>query len=293
MVTSVLSTIGSMPPRSLFTLWWSERWVRFLIIALSPVAVLDTTYTILLATQFGPKAEMNPVGRFMLENGSWMLWVAFSWIGFALLCMLTGSYYLAARKELGQPDTGFLSLIISLKVGMVGYNATFYHIESVGAGYPPLWIGALAVVISYLVLSRLLTLEHDLSWKRLRAQVQSRLDALRDARLVSTAKSTSDTTKTFESAAAESPMPRFLSRRETWTKRLGYLGLWVISVVLLFALLEAMLKASGLWDWTSRDFGWVSLEGPWFLAFFLIIVVFIGVSMMLIIKAFDVGEKPM
>ncbi|MFX1579239.1 MAG: hypothetical protein ACFFBJ_06290 [Promethearchaeota archaeon] len=289
----MLSDITRIPSRDLFTLWWTQRWVRFLVIALLPVSIIDSYYTIQLVRIFGAEAEVNPVGSYMLGIGQWWLWTLFNTIGFALFCMLSGSYYLSVRKYQDIPNTFLFSLILSLRVGMAAYNVTFYYLESIAAGYPPLWISILATGISFILLNRLFTLKHDLSWKRFKAQIQSRIDGLRDRRLIGTTKKSSEeSTPVYSGVTTESEPPEGiprLSRRKVLAKRLGYLGLWVVTIAVVFLIMEVILNLSGLWEWYDRPQGWVSLDS-WFLVFFLQIIIFVGVSVYFLYKAFDVHE---
>jgi hypothetical protein len=289
----MLSDITRIPSKDLFTLWWTRRWVRALVIALLPVSLIDSYYTIQLVNLFGAEAEVNPVGSYMLGIGQWWLWTLFNAVGFALFCMLSGSYYLSVRKYQDTPNTLLFSSILSLRIGMAAYNVTFYYMESVAAGYPPLWFSILATGISLILLNRLLTLKHDLSWKRFKAQVQSRMDGLRDRRLIGATKKRSEESATADlsfNVQSQPPegIPR-ISRRRVLAKRLGYLGLWVVTLAVAFFIMELMMNISGIWEWYARPRGWVSLDS-WFLVFFLQIIIIVGVSVYFIYKALDVHE---
>jgi hypothetical protein len=289
----MLGDITRITSRDLFTLWWTRRWVRILVLGLLPVAFIDSYYTILLVNRFGAEAEVNPVGSYMLGIGQWWLWTAFNLIGFALFCMLSGSYYLSVRKYQDTPNTLLFSLLLSLRIGMAAYNVTFYYVESVAAGYPPFWISILVTGISLIFLNRLFTMKHDLSWKRFKAQVRSRIDDLRDRRLIGAArKHSEESTIMSPGLNVQSQPPQGIPRisgRRVLAKRLGYVGLWVVTLAATFYIMELTMYISGIWEWYTRPRGWVSLDS-WFLVFFVQILVFVGVSIYFIYKAFDVHE---
>jgi hypothetical protein len=285
----MLSSISTISPRALFTLWWRERWVRGLVILLIPIAMIDSTYTILLSEKYGTDAELNPFGSFLLANDLWILWVVLNISGFSLFCMLTGSYYLHSRYSIKGPDTSILSFLLSIRIGMVAYNLTFYYVESVAAGYPPMWAAFFTTAVSYLIFNKLLSLEYNLSFRWLKAQFQSRFDRLHDRRLVIETAGDNESQSLSEKVQPITSSETTSKQRSVWFKRTGYIALAILSLFITMFVLQFMMELAGIWG-VLRTFGWVSLDGGLFLAFFGVILVFVGVSIALIMKAFEVTE---
>ena len=59
--------------------------MRGFVIILIPVSIIDAFFTLQGVMIYGPEAEMNPIGRFLLGLGYWPLWVALNVVGFTFL----------------------------------------------------------------------------------------------------------------------------------------------------------------------------------------------------------------
>ena len=63
-----------MTTHQMFTLWWGERWVRNLVLLLTPVGFIDATFTVFLFRALGAEFEYNPFVRAALLSEWWFVW---------------------------------------------------------------------------------------------------------------------------------------------------------------------------------------------------------------------------
>ena len=75
----------------MFTLWWEKPWVRNLVLLLTPVGIIDATFTVLLFNTIG-NFEYNPFVRAALQSEWWIVWFFVDALSFFLLIMMAGSY---------------------------------------------------------------------------------------------------------------------------------------------------------------------------------------------------------
>lgn len=286
MMLEHLRSIGS---KRLFTLWWTIRWTRYAVLFLIPVAVLDVIFTLFGVWQYGVAVEMNPVGRWLMSADLWIPWIALNIGGFMAFCMFAFSYYLHSRSMIGGPDTTFLAFLISLRVGMATYNMAYYYIVSVAAGYPPLWLSLVATGISFFILNVLLHLEHDLSWRRTIASIKTRIDGLKDRRIIRSVGGIDEKSD----ISASSPLLSENGRR-IWLKRSGFIALSLIGFYMTLLVLELFVYLAGLSEWL-RDLGQTLVISDqemalWFMLTLFAVMIFVGLSVASIAKAFEVQE---
>lgn len=288
----IMRSLSTITPKQFCTMWWGTRWIRNLVLLLIPVGIIDASFTLLVTWQLGWEIEFNPITQFFLSAGLWPVWALMNIGGFALFTMLAGSYYLHTRKDIRGPDSSWLALIIALRVAMAAYNVTYYFIPFYISLYPPIWIGFTMFVLSFIMFDKLLSRTDDFSWRDFKRQLKGRIGSVRDARLIRAATRDAppgEPTRiaTIERTSTQPTAPR------TWLKRIAYLGGAAMALILMTMVIDFIGTASGLV--AASDLGpWIVLtdfEGRWFIVELCVILFFIGLSMVMIVKAFDTLEE--
>ena len=281
------------------TLWWSVRWVRGLVFMLIPVGVVDAVFTVAMALEYGPEIEFNPVTRWFLAGGLWPLWATINIMGFTFFSMLAGSYYLHTRNHPSGPDTFWLSLIISLRIAMTGYNVTFFYIPVVVTVYPPFWVGLFAFCGSLYLTNSLFRRQQDLSWRGATIFVSSRVENRYDAKLIKDAMAGITQEVDIDSEATK-PGPESDSsgfqevesmKKHIWIKRLAYFAGFLLSFVGMAIVLDIIAVLSSFSRWQYDAFVLNSFTGPIFLWSFVSILFFVGLSMYFLFKVFSIMQE--
>lgn len=295
-VVFVMREMSTISPTGMASLWWSVRWVRGLVLMLMPVGVVDTIYTVLMAIEYGPEIEFNPITRWFLAVGLWPIWAIINIGGYTFFCMLAGSYYLHTRNHPSGPDTFWLSLIISLRIAMTAYNVTFFYLPIVITVYPPLWIGLFAFCSSLYLTSRLFRRQQDLNWRDATLFISSRLESRYDAQLIRDAgggaSRNNDISSKNPTPRIESVPPDFQEQESMkptfWIKRLAYFTGFILSFVGMAVSINivAVLFDFARWQYDVPEF--TPYTGPIFMGSFVIILFFIGLSIYFLFKAFSI-----
>jgi len=282
-----MRSLSTITPKQFLTMWWEKRWVRALVLLLIPVGIIDATFTLLVTSQLGWEIEFNPITQFFLSAGLWPVWALMNIGGFALFSMLAGSYYLHTRKDIRGPDSSWLALIIGLCIAMAAYNVTYFFIPYFISLYPPIWIGIATFIVSFVMFDKLLSRRDDFSWRDLKRQLSARIYGIQDARMIRAAERDAPLGEPTGSTPSQ---PSTSVSKTTWLKRGAYLGGAAVMIVLMTMVIEFVGTASGLIA-AREQFGayyvLTDYSGRWFLASLCMILFFIGLSMYMIIKAFD------
>lgn len=271
-----------MSVTEMFSLWWRERWVRGLVLALSPIGLVDALFTFLLFQVHGPEFEYNPIVRLALTNEWWFAWVVIDIISFMLLAMIAGSYYVHTRKSIFGNQTGWLSLLISLRVGVTLYNVFVFYMDP----YPIFW-AALGAILIHVVVSRLLSRERDISIAGFTRYWRAKYDRVHD-RLITRGLKMEEEEQ--ESISEEEPIP---TSRAVMLKRAGYLAMVIVVFVSTpFVLTAVGILTGGLfWQETfGGGFFWNTVAGQSFLAGFAVVIILISLMMYFMLKAFSTTE---
>jgi hypothetical protein len=298
-----MKQLSSITAREMLTLWWKERWVRVIVLTLLPIGVIDTVYTIAMASLYGVEIEFNPITRELLNLGLWLPWAALNVLGFTFFCMMAGSYYLHTRWRPGGPDTFWFSFIIALRIGMAAYNVTFYYMPFVITVYPPFWAGFIAFTISLYVMNKLLMRKHDISWSQAKYYVKSRYESYKDSRLISHATQVPGQpleNPQVKTDAVEREIAQDLSGGEVkwykspWPKRAFFILMAGFSYILMGVAIEVISHVSGLSEWSTSHGPFFILNdftGPPIMASFLAIIFFMSLSLYFILKAFSTTQE--
>lgn len=298
-----MKDIKSLQVNELFTKWWTERWVRGIVLLLIPIGIVDTIYTIGIAQAYGVQAEFNPITRTLLEAGLWLPWSLLNIGGFMLFCMLAGSYYLHTRWNPGGPDTFWLSLIISLRVAMAGYNVTFLYLPFVVTVYPPFWVALFSFSFTLYSMNKLLKRRHDLSWSQTRYYLTSKVQDYKDAKLIESAgipdeESSESPDTSLLQKQVKDEIKKDRSKEDqpiwqyTWVKRAAYLTGSLLSFVMMGLTIQVISEVSGLNAYTDGPYFILNdFTGPPVMASFIAILFCMGLSIAFIMKAFSTTQE--
>jgi hypothetical protein len=288
---------STMTSHQMFTLWWEEPWVRNLVLLLSPIGIIDATFTILLVDQIGAHFEYNPFVRAALQSDWWGVWFFIDAISFFLFIMMAGSYYLHTRKSLIGNRIGLVSGLVALRVGLAAHNVIrFYGV------FPAVFIGIMTGLITFIIVNSLLDRTSDVSWHGFKQWWKHKLDRRHDEKLMRKAKQLKRGVETqldekiereIDAEMAKIEEPVVQSTQSVWRKR----ALYILGAVALFIFMPYFLVF--LADLTgvtafSEIYGplvfWNQLSAPAFLLGFFSICIFTALIMYLVLKSFEVQE---
>ncbi|MCJ7817886.1 MAG: hypothetical protein MUP60_03455, partial [Candidatus Thorarchaeota archaeon] len=216
-------------------------------------------------------------------------------------CMMAGSYYLHTRRRPGGPDTLALSFVIALRVAMVGYNVTFFYIPWAGGMvYPPFWAGGISFAVTLYWMNKLLNCQHDITWDQTKYFFRRRYDNYRDAKLITSTGVRKRVTTSSRNWNRESkinikrelPKVKRAWWKSFWIRRIFYIASSFLSIVMIGLSIQVISEITGLSTFYGDTNYFVLNEftGPPFMASFLAIIFFMGLSLGLIFKAFSESE---
>ncbi|MGY5872192.1 MAG: hypothetical protein RTV72_08115 [Candidatus Thorarchaeota archaeon] len=289
----MLQQLNAISTRDVFTLWWNTRWIRFLVLSLIPVGIVDAAFTLAAISMYGVEIEINPFVRTIISSGHWLAWALINITAFSLFCMLTGSYYLHTRSRTKGPDAFWLSFVIALRVGMVVYNITFMYLPFLEGGMnPPFWTFFASIIITFTTMNWLLKRKTDISIAGTKKYFRYRLDRIHDRRLLRSVRTDMKPDEPQITSIEESMPPV----KRTIRSRIGrgmYLILAIVSFGAMFVALDLILRFSGWMGWES-DYGNYLVFKPetalGFVMSFGVIIFFLGLTMGFIYKAFDSSD---
>lgn len=279
-------SLATMTSKQMFSLWWNERWIRTLVILLSPIGLIDAIYTYLLFHTFGMNYEYNPLVRMALTSNFWFIWFVVDVVSFSVFAMIAGSYYLHTRSSIFDSRVGWLSGIVAFRVGAAIYNVLLFY------GLAPAALGGMVVtVLIFLAGNKLLNRTTDVSWAGFKGYWRAKYDRLHDRFLLrglpGESRIEADTHMTDEEVKPQTGISR------VWLKRMAYLTLALMIFFLTPFALGVVAEVTGVGSFTDI-YGplmfWNELSGTGFLVGFGVIIIMIAVIMFLILKAFNVEE---
>ncbi|MFO7835772.1 MAG: hypothetical protein R6V83_03885 [Candidatus Thorarchaeota archaeon] len=278
-------SLANMDLFDMFGLWWDVAWVRYLVLSLIPIGVIDGIYTSLLFAAHGPEHEYNLLVRLAFMNNLGMVWVIVNIVSFAMFAMLAGSYYLHTRENVFGNKTRWLSLLISIRVGGALYNIFVYY-----------WIwqaGFLAMLGMFLVcigMNTLLSQDGDVSMERFKRYFRARYDRFHDALLT---RGIDQTPEEKVLIMNEEDSNKKTDRANTWPKRTAYMLIAVLVFVSIPFILTEIARLTGALDWTGvfgGTFYWNYISGPTFMIGFIMVIGVVALAVYLMFKAFDTSK---
>ncbi|NWF96458.1 MAG: hypothetical protein HXY34_10000 [Candidatus Thorarchaeota archaeon] len=266
-----------MTTREMVSLWWRERWVRYMVFSLTPIGFVDAIYTVLLWNSKGAEYEINPIVRLALSTEWWYIWFVTDVVSFSLFAMVAGSYYLHTRSRIFGTKTKWLAVLVAFRVAAATHNILLFYSVSY-----PVFGTALAALVSYLLLKHLLGRTEDISRRGLTDYVRWKYYRLRD-HLVSRG------LKMTQTEPKEVMVPAVKDSVSSTLKRAGYISAGVLVFVSTPFILALVGDLTGLTSW-SEVFGpyvfFNEISGPAFIVGFVVILVLTAAILRLLLEAF-------
>ncbi len=286
---------STMTSHQMFTLWWEERWVRNLVLLLTPVGIIDATFTVLLFNVMGAGYEFNPIVEAALHSEWWIVWFFIDALSFFFFIMMAGSYYLHTRDSLVNNRTGLVSGLVALRVGLAAHNVIrFYGL------FPGVLGGIMIGLITFVIMDGLLDRTSDVTWEGFKQWWKHKSDRRHDNKLIKKAKKADrgDSTQLDEQIEkeidAELPIDEdAVASTGLWRKRAMYLCGAIALFIFMPYFLVFLSEITGVAAF-SDIYGplvfWNELSAPAFLMGFLAICVFTAAIMYLILRSFEVQD---
>jgi hypothetical protein len=277
------ASLVTMSMTEMFSLWWKERWVRGLVLALSPIGFVDALFTILLFQAHGPEFEYNPIVRLALTSDWWFAWIVVDIISFVFFAMIAGSYYVHTRSSIFGNQVGWLSFLIALRVGVVVFNILSFYLDP----YPIFWT-AIGAIVTYFSVVRLLTRETDISIAGFKRYWRAKYDRVHDRLIMRGLKREEEEVE--EPIAEVEPIT---TSKIVMLKRAGYLSMVIVVFVSTPFVLTAVGYVTGGLAWNELfggNFYWNTVASQSFLAGFAAVIILISLMMYFMLKAFSTTE---
>lgn len=288
---------ATMTSHQMFTLWWEEPWVRNLVLLLTPVGIIDATFTVLLFNELGHGFEFNPFVQAALQSEWWIVWFFIDAISFFLFVMMAGSYYLHTRNSLVKNRTGLVSGLVALRVGLAAHNVIrFYGV------FPAVFGGFMFGAITFIIMDSLLDRRNDVSLEGLKQWWKHLTDRRHDERLMKKAMKSTRGEDTQLDEKIEREIDAEMSKTaeiettqagSTWRKRamyiLGAIALFIFMPYFLTFLAE-VTGVTAFTDIYGPIVFWNELSAPAFLMGFVSICIFTASIMYLVLRSFEVQE---
>lgn len=285
---------STMSAREMFSLWWHERWIRYLVISLSPIGFIDAFYTLMLFVAHGAEYEYNPIVRYALSSGLWPIWFIVDVLSFSLFAMIAGSYYLHTRSKIFGVRTGWLAFLVGFRVGAAAYNMLlFYNTFLFNAIFIPALGGFLVGASAYIIVGGLLSRSDDVTIEGFKAYMRAKYDRVHDRLLMRGLKPQKEEIELKEEHVV---VDEFKTERIVYLKRAGYLALVAVVFVSVPYILQFISDITGLSQWTEIYgpfwfFNEASARG--FIVGFIGVLLMLAVMIYFILKAFSAGEERM
>ena len=288
---------STMSSHQMFTLWWEEPWVRNLVLLLSPVGIVDATFTVLLFNIIGPSSELNPFVRAALYSDWWVVWFLVDALSFFLFIMMAGSYYLHTRNSAINNRTGLVSGLVALRVGLAAHNVVRFT-----GDFPAVFSGFMVGATTFIILDTLLDRTNDVSWKGFKQWLKHHRDRRHDEKLMKkvrkpvrgdVAQLDEQIEKEIDAEISKTEESERTNGRRIWQKRLAYIFAAIALFIAMPYFLVFLGDISGVSAFTEI-YGplvfWNELSAPAFLLGFISICVFTAVIMYLVLRSFEVQE---
>jgi hypothetical protein len=267
-----------MTTTQMLSLWWQEKWVRGLVIALSPIGLVDAIFTILLFQAHGAEFEDNPIVRLALTSDWWFAWIMVDIFSFVIFAMIAGSYYIHTRSSIFGNNTSWLAGLIALRVGIAVYNVFLYFNDI----YPIFW-GTLVGFLSFIAVHRLLNREKPITMRSAKHYWRAKYDRLHDRMI----------TRGIEKKEETIPLEPVPTPIGVWLRRAGFISIAIMVFVSIPFVLITVGELTGGLYWNEQyggSFYWNDLSANAFLWGFLTVIVLISVMMYFIMKSFTARE---
>ncbi len=281
-----------MTTREMFSLWWEKRWIRLIVISLSPIGLIDAIYTLMLFNIYGLDFEANPLVRIALSTDWWIVWFFLDVFAFSLFAMITGSYYIHTRSPIFSNKIWWFAALIGFRVMAACYNILFYY-----AIEPPFIIALLVGIFATYISGMLLTRTEDVTKETFSDLIRRKTSEFRHWYLTRGVKIKDEysTHPVPEVKSEEMPAPAARGSVILLLKRAGYVsGILLVFVSTPF-LLVFIAEITGALTWSS-EYGpivfWNEISGTAFVVGFGVIIILTAAMMYFILKAFNSTGEP-
>jgi len=279
-------TLSTMSVADMLSLWYRERWVRYLVISIAPIGLIDATYTIMLWNSFGGEYEFNPLVKLALSSEWWFVWFVVDIVSFLIFAMIAGSYYLHTRSRIFGSQTWWLAALIAFRVGAATYNIMLFY-----SLFFPFGVALLSFILSLLVFGRLLSRTEDMSQRGARDYLRWKYYRLKDHMATRGVKPSGGAVeRTEETPPPPAPKDGF----SLWLKRAGLISAAILFFVSLPFFIAALVDFANFGAFNEIFDGliiWNQQSGSMFVASFLSIIFFTGFMIYFILRAFGAGEE--
>ncbi len=287
-------TFATLNSRLAFSLWWRERWVRILVLSIAPLGLIDSLYTLFLWQRYGAQFEVNPIVRLALESDWRYVWMVVNTMSFVAFSIIVGSYYLHTRSQFYSNKIQWFIALIAVRLGLTVYNVLVYY-----RYWSPHLVSMMIAVLTFLLLSRLLTRTEDLSRDDITSAIRLRVMRLEDYLLkMRVGTMSADRRGISDSGAAYPVRERSATRTESSTMRtrlecIAYLSAaLVVFLIMPFALIViGELTGATAEKETFWPLVWTAQSGTAFVISFFTVAIFVGVIVFLLSKALAVREE--
>lgn len=277
----------TMSVTEMFSLWWKERWVRGLVLSLSPIGLVDAVFTFLLFQAHGPELEYNPIVRLALTSDWWFVWILVDVISFIFFAMIAGSYYVHTRTSIFGNRVSWLSLLIGLRVGVVIYNMLSLYLDP-----NPFFWALLGGVLTYFGVVRLLRRKKDVTIAGFKRYWRAKYDRVQD-RILTRGLNGNEEEEESEIEEQVAEVESLATSRVVMLKRAGYISMVIVVFVSTPFVLTAVGYLTGGIAWeelTGGNVFWNAVASQSFLLGFATVLILISLMMYFILKAFSAVE---
>ena len=274
-----------MSSKQMFSLWWKEKWVRYLVLSICPIGFVDGLFTILLYNTHGLEYEYNPIVRYALEHGFWLIWLLIDIVSFMLFGMIIGSYYLHTRSSIFGNHTGILAGLVAFRLGIAVYNVLLFFDT-----YSPAIVGTITGIMTFIAVDRLFNRKRDISWRGFRGFWRSKYDRMHDYLLT---RGLDKKDKEIDVKMTEMQKQKAADSKSIWLKRALYLSvplLVFLATPFILTVIGNMTGVSAFSDIFGPLVFWNQLSGVGFISGFIVILILMSIMIFFILKAFNVEE---
>ncbi len=285
MQASQRKTLSTMSMGEMFSLWYREKWVRYLVVSIAPIGLIDATYTLMLWNSYGGEYEFNPLVKLALTSEWWFIWFIVDIVSFLIFAMIAGSYYLHTRSRIFGNSTWWLAALIAFRVGAAAYNIMLFY----GLVFP-FAIAFLLFLVALVVFGRLLARTEDMSQKGLRDYLRWKYHRLKDYMATRGIRESEGAAKAVTVTPAP-PAPK--DGFSLWLRRAGHISLAILFFVSLPFFIATLVDLAGFGAFSDIFGGlivWNQQSGSMFVITFLAIIVFTAFMIYFILRAFGAGE---
>jgi len=268
---------------SLAKLWWSNPWIRILVVSTVPLSLIDDAYTWMYVKEFGLVAEINPFTRFFFRIDLGIIWAVLNALVPFICMVLLGSLYESLRGESKSWIATAFSALFTLKMLTAFYHAFYFN-------FALSLVATLTGFLSFVLVRHVLISEGEVKWEGIRRGLWIKWLGFTS----NIAKVNQKDMMSFVRKVIGETSNEFTSGNN-WKKLKGsklllLLLAFLILPVLTIRLIEFLAELMGIRSLPSwmQGLGMVSqTQGAMFLLAFILTLVIVGVLMYILLSVFS------